>query len=204
MEIILGKTAGFCGGVKIAVDRAEKELKENKELYCLGELVHNREITNKLKNMGLLTVNDIMEVPDQKVVIIRAHGEPPRTYEEAKKRNIKIIDLTCPKVIKIHEKVEEYASKKYYIILIAEKEHPESIGTYGFCGEYAYIVKDENDVKEAVLEIEKTKIKNILMISQTTFSMEKFDYLVEKIKEDIGRDVNIVIDKSICDYCWRK
>ena len=105
MEIILGKTAGFCYGVSNAVNKAEEYVKcnKNKKVYCLGELVHNQDVTNKLEKEGLNFIEKVDEIgenisKEEKSLIIRAHGEPKSTYEILKKRNVEIIDLTCPNV----------------------------------------------------------------------------------------------------------
>lgn len=113
MEIVVGKTAGFCYGVKNAVTKTEKMLTENENIFCLGELVHNGEVIKKLEKMGLKVINDIEDASDK--VIIRAHGIPRETYTKAKKRNIEICDYTCPMVLKIHNIAEEYAQKGYFI-----------------------------------------------------------------------------------------
>ena len=100
MEIIIGKTAGFCFGVSNAVEKTKKALKEKKEISCLGELVHNKQVTEELQQEGIDFINNIEQAKNN--LIIRAHGEPKETYQKAKELNINIIDLTCPKVLKIH------------------------------------------------------------------------------------------------------
>ena len=111
MEVIIGKTAGFCYGVKRAVDGAEKILEENEESsYCLGEIVHNKDVINSLEHKGLQFIEDINQANG--ITIIRAHGISKNVYECAKKMNIKLEDYTCPNVIKIHEIAEEYARKR--------------------------------------------------------------------------------------------
>ena len=110
MEIIIGKTSGFCHGVKNAVDNALKEVKDSKEeVYCLGELVHNKHVTNTLKEQGLIFIEDIEEAKGK--TIIRAHGVTKETYNKAQEKNIELKDLTCPKVLKIHDLAEEYSKK---------------------------------------------------------------------------------------------
>ena len=148
MEIQVGKTSGFCYGVKNAVDKTNDilEKEQNKTIYCLGELVHNKTIINELKEKGLKFIDNIEQADS--TTIIRAHGIEKEVYEKAKKNNIDLIDLTCPSVLKIHKIAEEYASKDYYIFLIGKKEHPEIIGTYSFCGNNSYIISGIEDVKK--------------------------------------------------------
>ena len=198
MELIVGKLAGFCAGVKNAVDKTEKELEISKNIFCLGELTHNSIVMNKLISNGLKVIDNIEEGKEK--VIIRAHGIKREVYEKAKEMEIELIDLTCPRVLKIHEEAEKYARDNYYIFLIAESTHPETIGTYSFCGENSYIIENEDDVENAIEDFEKTNLKDILVISQTTFSVEKFNNIVSKLEENIDRDkVNLVINKTICN-----
>ena len=106
MEIIVGKTAGFCGGVTNAVKQTENLLQEEKEIFCLGELVHNAQVMEKLEKQGLKVIENIEEAKQNSCVVIRAHGVPPAVYQKAKENQIQLKDLTCPKVLKIHEKAE--------------------------------------------------------------------------------------------------
>ena len=111
MEIIVGKTAGFCYGVKRAIDGVKEESKNNK-LFCIGEIVHNRQVIEDLQNKGVNFVEDISKVHDAKSkVAIRAHGVKKEIYEIANKNKIDIIDYTCPNVLRIHEIAKEYAEK---------------------------------------------------------------------------------------------
>lgn len=197
MEILLGKTAGFCGGVSFAVQSSEQDLDKYNKVYCLGELVHNKEVINNLEKKGLIIVNDISEAKDR--IIIRAHGVEKDIYEKAKEMNIKLLDYTCKKVLLIHNLVEEYAKKGYYIILIGESNHPEVIGTYSFCGEYKSKVNKIEDVDEVINNIKKSNINKVLVVAQTTFNGLKFDEIVEKIKEKLDNSIELEINKTICN-----
>lgn len=121
MEVIIGKTAGFCGGVRNAVTKAKEAAIKEKKLYYLGELVHNEQATKKLEEQGMKTITNIEEAEEGSTVIFRAHGEPPETYVKARQKGMKVLDLSCPKVLLIHKMAEEYVQKGYYIIYIAEK-----------------------------------------------------------------------------------
>lgn len=199
MEVVLGKRAGFCPGVKNTVIKTEKILEQVKEIYCLGQLVHNKQVTEKLKQKGLKIVDDISVVPNNSYLIIRAHGIPKETYKKIKEKNIKALDLTCPKVLQIHKQVENYAKLGYYIILTGEKEHPEVIGTYSFGVPNISVVENLEDIKLAVECINKKDIRNIAVVSQTTFSMEKFEQYTSNLKKMIKKDSNLEINKTICD-----
>lgn len=197
MEVIVAKTSGFCFGIKNAVSKAEEQLNREKEVYCLGELTHNNRVLSKLEEKGLVIIKKLSEVPNNKKMIIRAHGEPKITCVEARKRGIEIIDLTCPKVLKIHEIIEEYSDKNYFMLIIGESGHPEVVGEMGYA-KLCKVVQTEEDLYETINYIKENNIKNILVISQTTFSMKKFDELQEIITKEL-QDVNIEIKKTICD-----
>lgn len=195
MKIIIGKTAGFCFGVKNAVTKTEEELDKNGSVYCLGELVHNNQVTDKLTSKGVKFIENIEEAKDR--VIIRSHGVKKQMYDKAKELNINLIDLTCPKVLHIHKITEEYSTKGYFIFLIGKEEHPEMIGTISFCGENYYIIENEDEILKAIDKFEKSNMKNALIISQTTFSLEKFNSIVEKIKANIKAE-KLEIKNTIC------
>ena len=198
MEIQVGKTSGFCFGVRNAVDKTKEilESRQNKKIYCLGELVHNKTIINELKEEGLKFIDTIEQADD--TTIIRAHGVEKRVYEIAKKQNIDLIDLTCPSVLKIHKIAEEYATENYYIFLIGKREHPEIIGTYSFCGENASIIEEIKDVEDAIENFKKTNLNKLLIIVQTTYSTKVFDEIVKEIQEKISQDILIEVKNTIC------
>ena len=149
MEVIVGKTAGFCYGVKKAINGAIEQV-ENNNLFCLGEIVHNKQVIEKLEKRGIKFIDDINQIKTKNTkVIIRAHGIQKDIYEKAKNQDIEVLDYTCPNVLKIHEIAKEYEQKGFYIILCGKKEHPENIGTISYCGNNYSIVQDEKDVKEA-------------------------------------------------------
>ena len=197
MEIVLGKTAGFCYGVRNAVMKAEEKLKEHKKVSCLGELVHNGQVIKKLENLGMNVVEKIEDA--NKRVIIRAHGIAKEVYNKAKKLNIEIFDFTCPSVLKIHNIAEEYANKGFFIFLIGGKKHPETLGTISFCGNDSYLLENEEEVDEAIGKLIKSKIKKLFIIVQTTFSYEKFETIVEKIKGKLNSDIEIEVRNTICN-----
>ena len=197
MEIILGKKAGFCPGVSRVVKIASKEAeKENHNLYCLGELVHNEQVIQNLKNKGVKFVDNIEEAKGK--TLIRAHGVKKSIYEKAKDKNIEIEDLTCIKVIKTHDIAEEYASKGYYIIYTGKKEHPEAIATLSFCGDMYALVEKEEDLEEVIKDIYSKNTKDILLISQTTYNSELFDKISGFLEERLDKEHNLKIIKTIC------
>lgn len=197
MEIILGKTAGFCGGVRIAVENSKKDLDKYDKVYCLGDLVHNKQVINKLEEKGLIVIDDISKAKER--AIIRAHGVEKEIYEKAKKMNIELLDYTCKKVLLIHNLVEDYAKKGYYIILIGEPNHPEVIGTFSFCGKYKSIINKVDDVEELLENIKESNVKKAIIVAQTTFNGLKFDEIVENIKNKVDKNIEIEVNKTICN-----
>ena len=195
MNIIIGKTSGFCNGVENTVKRAEDALSKEK-VYCLGEIVHNERVINDLENKGMITISNIDESPDNSKVIIRAHGELKETYDKAKEKNIEIIDLTCGKIKAIRVKISKKVGD-HYIIIIGKKNHPESLGVLSFSGNNSNIIEDKEDVKEVITNFNKTNLDKIYIVSQTTFNSDKFDELVNLIKESTNKEVEV--DKTICD-----
>lgn len=195
MNIVIGKTSGFCNGVENTIKRAEDALSKEK-IYCLGEIVHNERVINDLENKGMITISNIDDAPNNSKVIIRAHGELKETYDKAKEKNIEVIDLTCGKIkairVKISKKVEEH-----YIIIVGKKNHPESLGVLSFSGINSSIIEDKEDIKDVITNFSKTNLNKIYIVSQTTFNSDKFDELVSIIKESTNKEVEV--DKTICD-----
>lgn len=197
MEIIVGKTAGFCYGVKNAVDKTKETVQKQNETYCLGELVHNKQVTQDLERHGLVIINNIENA--KKNVIIRSHGVPKEVCEKAKELKLEVIDLTCPNVLKIHNIVKEYSSKGYYIFIIGQKDHAETIGTVSHCKQNSTIIESEKDINQAIKEFKETNLKKLLIVSQTTFSVEKFNKIVKAVEENIDKNIVFEVKNTICN-----
>lgn len=201
MEIIVGKTAGFCYGVKRAVDGSIKQLEENKDkkTYCLGELVHNKQVVENLEEKGIEFIEDINEIKEEESkVIIRAHGVEKNIYKQAKEKGIEVIDFTCPNVLKIHRIAKEYQEQGYYIFLTGTANHPEVIGIRSYCGENYTLITNEEDVEKAIQNFKKSNIEKLLVISQTTYSTKKFEIIKNMIQEKVLDNIEIVIKNTIC------
>lgn len=196
MKITIGKTAGFCPGVKNAVEKAKKVLEIEDKIYCLGEIVHNKQVIQTLEKSGMITVENIDEIPNNSKVIFRSHGEPKIRYDIANEKNLEIIDLTCGNVKSVHFKVER-EKENSFIIIIGKENHPEIIGTQGYAGENSYVIESEDDILDAYMEYEKTSLGRVYVVSQTTLSSEKFDKLVKEIETNFI-EADIIVDKTIC------
>lgn len=197
MEIILGKTAGFCYGVERAVEGAIREINKVKQpIFCLGDIVHNTEVMKKLDGLGIKCIETIGE--GNGTVLIRAHGVPKEVYHIAKKMKIKIQDFTCPNVLKVHKIAEEFNHEGYFIFLLGNKTHPENIGTLSHCGTNYYIFEKEEELGKAIETFEKSHKKKLLLISQTTYSLERFHKIEEKLRKMVKNDINLVVKNTIC------
>lgn len=201
MEIIVGKTAGFCYGVKRAVNGAKTTaIDTSKKVYCLGEIVHNKQVVKNLEKDGIDFIEQLDEAKkSNSIVLIRAHGVNKDTYKTAKKIGIEIKDFTCPNVLKIHDIAEEYMGKGYFIILVGATNHPENIGTISFCGKNSFVLQNIEDMNKVVEKIKESKIKKVLLIAQTTYNLEKFNKIQEKMQNDLEKEkVELEIKNTIC------
>lgn len=188
MNIIVGKESGFCFGVKRAVEGVESECKNLKNINCLGELVHNEVVIEKLKKQGVKFIDNIDDLSDGSVLVIRAHGVSQDVYDRAKAKNLKIIDYTCPKVAWIHKMIKEAQSRGCSVILIGKKNHPETIGSKGYAKDI-YVIESIDEVKDL------PKLDNVFSIVQTTFSYSKYMEIEKALKEKYP---NIECINSIC------
>ncbi len=200
MKVIIGKTAGFCFGVKRAVDTSlSLPLNKQKKIYCLGELVHNKEVIQTMEAKGIKVIENIDDIKDtNSVLIIRAHGVDKKIHDKALNKGFEVIDLTCPFVAKIHDVADEYQKQGYYVFLIGNKSHPEILGTSSYCGKNYSIIEEEADIPDAIQSSLKMKIKNLLIIVQTTFSKLKFRKMEAIIRKQLGNKINIITKDTIC------
>lgn len=196
MEIIVGELSGFCFGVNNAVTKAEEIIRSEKNVYCIGEIVHNKQVVKKLENLGMKTVESIEDVPDGEKVIFRSHGMPKVAYEIAESKNLKVYDLTCPSVKLLHDKVQKM-KKNSFIILVGKKGHAENIGTIGFAGENSFILEDEDDILDCYKKYEKSEYRNVYVLFQTTFNTKKAEELAKEIKYEFY-ETDVIIDNTIC------
>ncbi|MBP5177494.1 MAG: 4-hydroxy-3-methylbut-2-enyl diphosphate reductase, partial [Clostridia bacterium] len=186
--VVLGKYNGFCSGVKRAVDTAKKIGGEG--VYILGELIHNKDVVDEITALGVKQIEDVDEI-DKGTLIIRSHGVGKDIYDRlAEKKDVTVVDCTCPFVKKIHKIVSDYSKKGYYVIIVGEKAHPEVAGIVGWCDGQSEVttVFDE--------KIDYGAHDKVCIVAQTTCSVEKFDGFVQNFLKSYTK--NIAIFKTIC------
>jgi len=197
MKVEIDRKSGFCFGVIKAIKSAETELNDSKSLYCLGDIVHNGKEVLRLEKMGLKSISkeEYFTLKNCKV-LIRAHGEPPATYEYAKENNIELIDATCPVVLTLQEKVKNsYASKLHQngqVVIFGKKGHAEIIGLDGQTNQNAIIIESIKDIRKIDLD------RPVSLYSQTTKRIEDFNQIAEFIHTNIKPGVPIEIKDTIC------
>lgn len=195
MEIITGKYNGFCYGVKRAVDGA-LSTKSDKKVYCLGELVHNKQVVEKVKNNNIEIIETLEEAEDNSIVIIRAHGVEESIYREASKRNIEIIDYTCPFVNKIHEICKSYRDNNYYIFVVGINDHPETIGNISYCGDNYSLITGMDRIDEAITTYNNSELNKSMVIFQTTYNTIIANEIIEYLKNNVIGE--LVVNNTIC------
>ena len=202
LKITVDPKSGFCFGVVYAIEMAENILKEDNKLYCLGDIVHNNREVDRLNNLGLEIIDHkrLSELNDCKV-LIRAHGEPPSTYEIALKNNIELLDASCPVVLKLQHQIKEgYETIKKIdgqVIIYGKEGHAEVTGLVGQTNGEAIIVTTKEDISKIDFE------KPIYIYSQTTKSPKAFQDIVDEIKKELitlGKDVDLkfVVHDTLC------
>ena len=194
MGIILAKTAGFCFGVKRAVDKVYAQA-GNGNVYTFGPIIHNEEVVKDLEKKGVHVINDADELSglEKGTIIIRSHGVAKNVYDAINKSGFEIIDATCPFVLKIHRLVEQYSREGYHIIIIGNETHPEVEGIKGWSD------PAETTVIGTCEEAEKFTLsseKKVCIVSQTTFNYNKFQELVEIVNE---KGYDIIVLNTICN-----
>lgn len=194
-RVIIADNAGFCFGVKRAMNIAYNEIEEKRDMqvYALGPLIHNRQAVEKYEERGLITVDEIeeIEIKENIEMIIRSHGVAKKIYDGARDRGIEIVDTTCPFVKKIHDIVKKSEEDKKAIILLGDKNHPEVIGINGWCKDSAIIFKDMDDVLKYDFDYDKSYV----VVSQTTMNEENFEKIIEYLE---SLNLELDIKNTIC------
>ena len=195
MEVMVAKTAGFCFGVKRAVDQVKRQIAEGrKPIYTYGPIIHNEEVVRELAGQGVRVIESEKELLDitDGTVVIRSHGVPERIYREIKDQGLDIVDATCPFVKKIHRIVREYGEKGADVVIIGNDGHPEVEGIKGWCTGAVTVIGTEEEAEQ----FQHDPAKPLCVVSQTTFNYKKFDKLVEIISKMSYDRVDIL--NTIC------
>ena len=206
LKIEIDSGSGFCFGVTTAIKTAEEELTMGKTLYCLGDIVHNGMEVERLHDRGLVTINheELKQLHDVKV-LLRAHGEPPETYEIARRNNIEIIDATCPVVLQLQKRIKRQFETQYQtplplggagggvqLVIFGKNGHAEVLGLVGQTNNQAIVVESLDDVKRLDLT------RDIYLYSQTTKSLDEFRRIIEYIQSHISPSATFQSFDTIC------
>jgi 4-hydroxy-3-methylbut-2-enyl diphosphate reductase len=195
VQIEIDDGSGFCFGVTTAIRKAEEELAAGKTLYCLGDIVHNGMECERLRSMGLITINhDELKALHDVKVLLRAHGEPPETYEIARRNNIEIIDATCPVVLQLQRRIKrEYDSNPdAQIVIFGKPGHAEVLGLVGQTNSKAIVIAGIDDAKALDFK------RDIYLYSQTTKSLDEFHRIIDYIQEHISPEATFRSFDTIC------
>ena len=194
MKVITAKTAGFCFGVKRAVEKVYEQVKqEKKEIYTYGPIIHNEEVVSDLESKGVKVLESLEELEklERGTVIIRSHGVGRAIYRLIEEKGLELVDATCPYVRKIHRIVKEKSEQGVQVIIIGNDTHPEVEGIKGWCVHPAIVIADQESASELVFPEDQ----KICIVSQTTFNYNKFKNLVEIIDKK-GYDIDVI--NTIC------
>lgn len=194
LSIEIDNGSGFCFGVTTAIQKAEEELAKGNVLYCLGDIVHNGMECERLRQMGLVTIDheQMQQLHDVKV-LLRAHGEPPETYELAQRNNIEIIDATCPVVLQLQKRIKrQYEEGSGQIVIFGKKGHAEVLGLVGQTQSNAIVIESFDEVKRLDFS------RDIYLYSQTTKSLDEFHRIIDYIQQHISPDATFKSFDTIC------
>ena len=194
MEIKLANSAGFCFGVKRAVDRVYEQIESGKKIYTFGPIIHNETVVADLEKHGVEVIDsmDALRTLSDGAVVIRSHGVPKEIYDILDEQGLECIDATCPFVKKIHRIVEKESNEESQIVIIGNDVHPEVEGIKGWCKTPAIVVESKEEAQNLSLPVNS----KVCVVSQTTFNYNKFQELVEIISKK-GYDINVV--NTICN-----
>ena len=193
-QVEIDSGSGFCFGVTTAIKKAEEELAAGKTLYCLGDIVHNGMECERLRQLGLITINhdELAQLHGVKV-LLRAHGEPPETYELARRNNIEIIDATCPVVLQLQRRIKtQYEASGANIVIFGKPGHAEVLGLVGQTQGKAIVIEKFEDVKRLDFS------RDIYLYSQTTKSLDEFHRIIEYIQQHIHPGAHFQSFDTIC------
>jgi 4-hydroxy-3-methylbut-2-enyl diphosphate reductase len=194
MEVIVAESAGFCFGVKRAMDKVYEQIKAGTKLYTLGPIIHNEEVVKELEAQGVSVIESEEELEEiqEGTVVIRSHGVPRRIYDRIQEKGLACVDATCPFVKRIHDIVERESREGKEIIIIGNAGHPEVEGIMGWSHSPATVIESVQEAENFTCEAEKS----LCIVSQTTFNYNKFQEIVVFFRE---RGYNVTVVNTICN-----
>ncbi len=194
MEVILADSAGFCFGVKRAVDTVYEQIKTGEKIYTYGPIIHNKEVVGDLKSRGVVVLESEEELENLEdgCVVIRSHGLPERICEKIKSRGLKCIDATCPFVKRIHEVVRKESEAGKQIVIVGNAGHPEVEGIKGWCRTPAIVIETVEEARNFSYDGQK----ELCIVSQTTYNYNNFQYIVEIFQQ---KGYNVIVVNTICN-----
>ena len=197
MRVVIDDKSGFCAGVVRAISEAERALEQGGEVFCLGDIVHNRVEVQRLEALGLKTIDHAaLEALTNCRVLIRAHGEPPATYTKAEQRGLSIIDATCPVVAALQRRVKRAYEKMQScggtVVILGKRGHAEVVGLTGQVAEDAVVVESEQDLEQVDFS------RPIYFLSQTTQSVTLFNRICEAMRVRLADSAMLTVDDTIC------
>lgn len=180
MKVVLANPRGFCAGVNMAIDCLEEVIRIfGSDIYVYHEIVHNKYVVNRFTDMGVTFVDAVSDVPENSILVFSAHGVSPAIRQEARDRNIRTIDATCPLVTKVHTEAVKYAQAGYHIVLIGHEGHDEVIGTMGEAPESITLV----ETSEEVSALEFPADARLAYLTQTTLSVDEAGRVIQSLKQ---------------------
>ena len=194
MEVTVAKSAGFCFGVKRAVEMVQEEAKKEQKVYTLGSIIHNEQVVEGFAKKGVQVLDSVDELQEDEkaTVIIRSHGITKQMFQQLKQKKVRIVDATCPFVKKIHNIVQEKKAEGYQIIVVGNAKHPEVEGTCGWCDNQCKVVETLSEAENCTLKAGE----KVCVVAQTTFNYKKFEDIVDILSK---KSYDILVMNTICN-----
>ena len=190
MQVLLADEYGFCFGVERAVEMVEEALEEGDTVRTLGPLIHNEQEMARLQTHGVAAISEPVQIKRGETAVIRAHGVTPQVEQELREKATKVVDATCPFVTKVQKLASRAAAQDRHVVVVGNPEHPEMIGVFGYAPQHAFVINDASEVANL------PKLKNPLVVSQTTIKLKNFLEVAEAVKGKTDDEVQVV--NTIC------
>lgn len=190
MQVLLADEYGFCFGVERAVEMVEESLAEGDTVRTLGPLIHNEQEMQRLGQHGVKTISEPVQIKRGETAVIRAHGVTPQVQRELEEKASKVVDATCPFVTRVQKLASRAANENRHVVVVGNPDHPEMIGVKGYAPEHAFIIKDASEIASL------PKLRNPLVVSQTTIKAQTFFEAAEAVKSQTDDEVQVI--NTIC------